>query len=152
MATQNNTVDLSTMELAREQRLAQDRANDEASREEERATADEVAEDERDKQSYFQELTNAREGAVGLARRLVAKLNKEIAMGNDVIAFEIAISLAILKDGVLDILLDFFGIGLIPIIGQIPGWFLSAFFTYFLWGKGWFNTTKIRIVWWSFGF
>ena len=84
------------------------------------------------------------------ARLLVQKLNKEIADGHDSVAFMLAILLAIMKDG-LDFILDILGVGLIPILGQIPGYFLSAFLMVFLWGKGYFLKGKIKIIYWIFG-
>lgn len=77
------------------------------------------------------------------ARQLADKLNEEIKEGHDFIGFSIAFLLASLKDGV-DIVLDFLLIGEIPIVGQIPGLFLSAFLTFFLLGKGWFLKTRVR--------
>ncbi len=84
------------------------------------------------------------------AQRVANKLNKLIDQGHDTIAFGIAIILAIIKDGV-DIGLDFIIIGEIPIIGQLPGLFISATLMYFLWGKGWFNTAKVKILLWGLG-
>lgn len=86
-----------------------------------------------------------------LAQRVAAKLNQMIAQGRENTAFAIAIFLAILKDG-LDIGIDFFIVGEIPIIGQLPGLFISATLMYFLWGKGWFNRTKVKIILWGLGF
>lgn len=81
------------------------------------------------------------------ARLLAETLNKEIASGNDTTAFSIALLLAAAKDGV-DIYLNALLVGLIPFLGQIPGYFLTAFLAYFLWGKGWFLKTRIKIIWW----
>lgn len=86
-----------------------------------------------------------------LAQRVADKLNKMIAQGHENTAFAIAVFLAILKD-IVDIGLDFFGIGEIPILGQLPGLFISAILMYFLWGKGWFNKTKVKLVLWGLGF
>jgi len=88
--------------------------------------------------------------AVSAARTLAERLNREIAEGHDITAFMIALLLAASKDG-LDWILDLFFIGEIPIIGQIPGIFLSVFLAYFLWGKGWFNKTKVRIIYYIIG-
>jgi len=87
-----------------------------------------------------------------LATELIAeKLNKQIAEGNDVFAFSIALALAMIKDGV-DIGLDFiFGVGEIPVLGQVPGYILSGILTYFLWGKGWFLAPKIRLAYYGLG-
>lgn len=84
------------------------------------------------------------------AERVAIKLNKLIEQGHDTTAFGIAIILACLKDGV-DIGLDFIVVGEIPILGQLPGLFISAILMYFLWGKGWFNTTKVKILLWGVG-
>ncbi len=86
-----------------------------------------------------------------LAQRVASKLNQFIAQGHDTTAFSIAILLALLKDGV-DIGLDFTVIGEIPIVGQPPGIFISAVLMYFLWGKGYFNRTKVKILLWGLGF
>lgn len=83
--------------------------------------------------------------AIRAAEKLAERLNREIAEGHDEVAFLIALLLAATKDG-LDWVLDFLLIGEIPFIGQIPGIFLSAFLAYFLWSKGWFKRTKIRIT------
>lgn len=89
---------------------------------------------------------------IGIAERVAGKLNKLIEQGHDTTAFGIAIFLACIKDGV-DIGLDFlFGFGEIPILGQLIGIFISASLMYFLWGKGWFNTTKVKILLWGLGF
>lgn len=84
------------------------------------------------------------------AKRVARKLNKLIEDGQDTNTFLIAIILAGFKDCV-DLGLNLFLIGLFPIIGQLLGLFISATLMYFLWGKGWFNTTKIKIIWWVFG-
>ncbi len=85
-----------------------------------------------------------------VAERVAKKLNKLIEDGHDSTAFFIAILLAALKDFV-DLGLNFVLIGMFPILGQLPGLFISAVLMYFLWGKGWFNKTKIKIIWWVFG-
>lgn len=85
------------------------------------------------------------------ALRVAIKLNQLIAQGHETTAFSIALLLAALKDGV-DIGLDFlFLAGEIPLVGQLPGMFISATLFYFLWGKGYFNSTKVRIVIWTLG-
>lgn len=38
------------------------------------------------------------------------------------------------------------------IIKSLVGLFLSLALYYFLWGKGWFIKTRIRVIWWVFGF
>ncbi len=85
------------------------------------------------------------------AQRLSEKLNREIERGNDFIAFSIALFLAMFKDG-LEIVLDLTAVGLVPVLGQIPGIFLSVFLTAFLWEKGWFLKTRIKVIWWVLGF
>lgn len=59
---------------------------------------------------------------------MIAKYDRE--------AFVIILALALIKDGALDVLLDFVGIGLIPFVGQIPGTFLSAVIFLLMWRKG----------------
>ena len=76
----------------------------------------------------------------GIAEKLekmIAKYDKE--------ALLIVLALAFIKDGAMDILLDLIGVGLIPIIGQIPGYFISAVIFYLMWGKG---MLKGRIMAW----
>ena len=91
------------------------------------------------------------------AKSLAGKLNQEIERGNDFIAFMFALLLAAIKD-TLDLGLTAFLIGLLPFLGpfsflfEVPGLFLSVFLTAFLWGKGWFIKTKIKIIWWTLGF
>ncbi len=90
------------------------------------------------------------------ARRLVAKLNKEIEKGNDFAAFMLAIMLAMFKDFIdivffaLKALLAFTGFGIaialpLVIITWVFGLFLSFFIFFFLHGKGWFLRMRIRI-------
>lgn len=79
---------------------------------------------------------NAEAAIKGFAESVANKLNRMIAEGHDTTAFLIVMLLAIAKDGLLDIGLDFLGIGLIPIIGQVPGYFLSAVLFYIMHGKG----------------
>ena len=87
-----------------------------------------------------------------LAQKAAVKLNKQIELGHETTAFTIAIVLAIFKDGALDIGLDLLGgFGEIPILGQLPGLFVSAALFYFLWGKGWCNTTKVKAIIWILG-
>ncbi len=96
------------------------------------------------------DILNAKRELRDAARQLAEKLNEEIARGNEYTAFTIAALLAAAKD-IIDFGLGAFLIGLIPIAGQLPGYFLSAFLTYFLWRKGWFLRTRIRVIWWSLG-
>ncbi len=83
-----------------------------------------------------------------VAGAIAERLNREIEAGHDASVFIFALWLAILKDGLLDWGLNLIGIGLIPIVGQIPGWLVSGILYYFLWGKGWFRRTKIRVGYW----
>ena len=77
-------------------------------------------------------------GTAEKLEKMVAKYDKEALM--------IVLALALVKDGAMDILLDFFfGIGLVPILGQIPGYFISAVIFYLMWGKG---MLKGRIMAW----
>ena len=92
-------------------------------------------------------LLDARKSILGLAERLAQKLNHEIEKGNDTGAFTIALILAIAKDA-LDGFLDFMLIGLIPVIGALPGIFISLTLTFFLLRKGWFLKTQAKVVWW----
>ena len=93
-------------------------------------------------------ILSVKESVMGAAARVARKLNKEIEEGHETTAFMIAIALAAAKD-VVDLVLDLVLIGEIPILGQIPGYFLSAALTYFLWGKGMFKRTKIRIAYYA---
>ena len=79
-------------------------------------------------------------GAAEKLEKMIAKYDKE--------ALLIVLALALIKDGAADVLLDFFfGVGLIPILGQIPGYFISAVIFYLMWGKG---MLKGRIMAWVF--
>lgn len=62
--------------------------------------------------------------------------------------FALAFALAAFKELVLDIALDFaFGFGLIPIIGQIPGWATSFAIFILMFGKGMFvGKAKARSI------
>ena len=97
-----------------------------------------------------EEIEGNKKSIAAAASRLAQKLNKEIEEGHETTAFMIAIALAATKDGI-DIILDLILIGEIPILGQIPGYFLSATLTYFLWGKGMLKRTKIRIAYYTLG-
>jgi len=77
-----------------------------------------------------------------IAKRVADKLNQQIALGHETTAFLIAVSIAILKD-----LLDILQLG-IPLLGP----FLSLILFYFLWGKGWFLSTRVKLIWWILGF
>jgi hypothetical protein len=83
------------------------------------------------------------------AEKVAEKLEEMIAKGNDKIALFIVLTVALLKDGILDIFLDFLGIGVIPVLGQIPGYFLSAVLFYLMWGRG---MLKGRIFAWVLSF
>ena len=83
------------------------------------------------------------------AEKATGKLEEMIAKGHDKTAFFIVLAIALLKDGILDIILDFLGFGLIPILGQIPGYFLSAVLFYLMWGKG---MIKGRVFAWVLSF
>ncbi len=85
-----------------------------------------------------------------LAEKLAAKLNRMIAEGEDTQAFVIATSLAVAKDS-LDVILTFTGIGLIPIVGALPGIFLWVVLYTFTSGKGYFKKFKLRLAWWILG-
>lgn len=83
------------------------------------------------------------------AAKVTGKLEEMIARGNDKTALFVVLALAALKDGGLDIILDFLFIGLLPIIGQIPGYFISAVLFALMWGKG---MLKGRIFAWVLSF
>ena len=97
------------------------------------------------------------EAVMGAAEALANKLNREIEMGHDVMAFTIALLLAAAMDGLdwgVTILAGL--VGLIPLIGQalaaalLAGGpyvklFLWAFLTYFLWSKGWLLKWRVRL-------
>jgi|SRR3989344_4619411 len=69
------------------------------------------------------------------SKEIAGKLEKIIAR-YDKEALLIVLALALIKDGVADFLLDFAIIGIIPILGQIFGYFISAVIFYLMWGKG----------------
>lgn len=73
---------------------------------------------------------------MALTERATRKLDEMIAEGHSTSVFVIGLTLALIKDGVMDWVFDFVLIGEIPIIGQIPGMLLSALLVYFMWGKG----------------
>lgn len=78
------------------------------------------------------------------AQSLAKKLNKEIEKGHDTTAFMIALILAAFKD-FLDIILDFFLIGLFPGVSFVIGLFLTSFIFFFLLHKGWLLKMRVRI-------
>lgn len=83
-------------------------------------------------------------------KKLAEKLNEEIERGDTNTAFFIALNIALFKD-FQDVIVDFVGLGEIPLIGELIGLFCFAALTYFMWGKGWFLKTRLRIYWWVFG-
>ena len=86
--------------------------------------------------SRMRDKQRAREDVHGIAARIAARLNKRIAEGHDTSVLLIGLTLALFKDVVLDNALDFLGgIGEIPILGQLPGYLVSALLTYFIFGK-----------------
>ncbi len=87
---------------------------------------------------------------VNQARTLANKLNREIEKGNDTFAFGIALIIAIFKDAT-DIILDLLGVGEIPGVTFLVGMFLTTFMFFFMLGKGWFLTTRLRIWYWVLG-
>ncbi|HEY4477161.1 MAG TPA: hypothetical protein VJB56_00865 [Candidatus Paceibacterota bacterium] len=83
------------------------------------------------------------------AARVAIKLTRKVEEGSAFGVLMFVIFLAILKDGLLDIGLDFLGIGLIPILGQIPGWFVSAII-YMLIGGNWGKKMGLKMVFFIF--
>lgn len=88
-----------------------------------------------------------RVAASAATKKLAGKLDQMIQQGNDSSVLLIGISLALLKDGVADIALDFLLIGEIPVIGQLPGMAVSIGLMYFMWGSGMMvNKIKTKVV------
>lgn len=80
------------------------------------------------------------------AARVAVKLTRKVEEGNAYGVLMFVIFLAILKDGLLDIGLDFiFGFGAIPVLGQIPGWFISALL-YVLTGGTWIKKMGLKTI------
>ncbi|MFH0851983.1 MAG: hypothetical protein V1845_00010 [bacterium] len=93
-----------------------------------------------DEQLYEQTLEEGRNEdkkrfTLSIFKRVAQKLNEMIETGHATSAFFILFSLAILKDGAMDWVLDFFAIGEIPILGQLPGYVVTGIMTYFAWSK-----------------
>ncbi|MDP2656534.1 MAG: hypothetical protein Q8P11_03140 [bacterium] len=115
---------------------------------------------------YIEDI-NLEQRIIGQARALADKLNREIEKGNDSMAFMVALVLAACKD-----VIDLVPGGLIGVISMIPvvgiaiaaallpvlkaittltGFFFTGFIFFFLLGKGWFLTTRIKIIFWGLG-
>jgi len=99
------------------------------------------AEAEKKKAEFEQEKMQAKSAAqkqtMDLAERARYKLAELIRNGNDTTVLIIGLTLAIIKDTVMDVGLDFLGgFGEIPILGQLPGWGISALLIFFMSGKG----------------
>lgn len=94
--------------------------------------------------------TGGRDKIISLAQGLAGKLNKEIEKGNDKTAFMIAVIIAAFKD-FLDVMLTILLIGLIPGVNFAIGLFLTSFLFFFMLGKGWFLTMRLRIWYWILG-
>ncbi len=99
-----------------------------------------------------------------LATKISGKLNEEIASGNEIGAFTIALMMAAAKD-VMDLsYLTLIGlIQGIPIVGQAiavviaplkiaVGLLLTLSLQYFLFRKGFLKKLKVRVYYWIFGF
>lgn len=85
--------------------------------------------------------------ASATARLLVTKLNEEIARGHDTFAFVIMMVIALLKD-----LLELTPLGQIPVLSQFIGAFLATVIFAFMFGKGWFISTRVKVIYWVAGF
>jgi len=139
-------------EESAQKRRDEERASEKVRAEEERAAlAEEQAALE---QAYAGELhesrlrdyISVRAQVEKLAVRVAAKLTKQVEDGNAYGVLMFVIFLAILKDGLLDIGLDFlFGFGAIPVLGQIPGWFISALI-YVLAGGTWIKKMGLKTI------
>lgn len=97
-----------------------------------------------------------------ISERIAGKLNKMIADGHETMPFLIALTLAFIKD-FSDIGLSLLGLmvsagtagALLPAveaIATVVGWMLSGILTYFMWGKGYLNESKVRLTWYLLGF
>jgi len=95
-------------------------------------------------------LLNVRAEVEELAERVGRKLQKMIEEGHATEAFMIALFLAGLKDS-LDVTLDLLLIGNIPIIGALPGLFLTVII-YVITGPSFKNKMKLKVAWWVLGF
>ena len=93
---------------------------------------------------------NVEQKIIASAKNLALKLNVEIEKGNDTSAFMLALLLAAFKD-FLDIILAIALIGLIPGVSFTFGLFLTSFLFFFMLGKGWFLTTRLRVWYWILG-
>ena len=102
-------------------------------------------------QTRFRDILSAEKAVTEVAQRVATKLNELIAQGHDTTAFAIAIGLTLLNDS-LDIILGLLGVGDIPLISEIPGWLITGILFYFLWGKGYFNNFKVKVILWGLGF
>jgi hypothetical protein len=69
-----------------------------------------------------------------------------VVEGHDTTAFFIVMMLAIIKDGLLDPVLTFLGIGVIPILGDMPGLFVTGILFYIMHGKGMLRGKMFRRV------
>lgn len=97
-----------------------------------------------------QDRLSAEKFVVKAAERVAKKLNKMIETGHDDSAFMIALLLAAFKD-FLDIILGILLIGLIPGVSFFIGLFLTSFMFFFMFGKGWFLKTRLKIWFWILG-
>jgi len=93
---------------------------------------------------------NLEKRVVSAAKGLAAKLNEEIAKGNDTGAFMLAVLLAAFKD-FIDVVLAFLVVGEIPGVNFLVGLFLTSFLFFFMLGKGWFLKWRIKFWFWVLG-
>lgn len=93
------------------------------------------------------ERVSSRIAVLKLAQKTAAKLDKLIVEGHNTSVLIFGLTLSLLKDGVMDLVLDFLFIGEIPIIGQLPGMVVSAMLVYFMWSKGmWKKKMLLSVV------
>jgi hypothetical protein len=97
------------------------------------------------------ELKAGRGKIIESAKKLADKLNEEIEKGNDTSAFLVALGVAILKDS-MDIILSFAVVGLVPGVGLAISLFVTTFLFFFMLGKGWFLSARLRFWFWVLSF
>lgn len=87
---------------------------------------------------------------IDAAKKLAVKLNEEIEKGNDTVAFMTALFIAAAKDSI-DWILSLAAVGLIPGVGFTISVFVSAFLFFFMLGKGWFLSLRLKFWYWVLG-
>jgi hypothetical protein len=101
-----------------------------------------LAELEEDRSGYEEDEEKKAEQLTVSARKKIAKYDQIIKEGSATGTFLTILFLTFLKEGA-DWALDLILVGEIPLLGQMPGWFITAIIIFLQWGRGKFLRNQI---------